>query len=394
MALVAAAVILFQQPLRYVLDFAQDIEARYHLDLIPALLLLVAVFVIHQYRKRDQARGEALAAATEAAQARQRSEDLERLMSLGRSLADALDRSTLQQVLWRHLPTFVLDRPVWVMVPSDEDWDVFIKGESSDGVSDDTLSRLAAQAVAGSTPVGATAAPDTGEHAMFPMSAAGTTVGVLIVGNAGARTPLTADERTVVGAAAALIAIAVKNVQLFAQTKELSLRDALTGCFNHAHALETLEGELRRSRRSQGPLSILMFDIDHFKTVNDEFGHLRGDELLREVAARLQGMVRSTDVRCRFGGDEFLVILTDTPVLGAQQVAETIRLEMAKIVVSAGDRQVGVTISAGVAAALPAEMDPKALIGRADEALYRAKRGGRDRFCVAFPPAGTSAMTA
>ena len=130
------------------------------------------------------------------------------------------------------------------------------------------------------------------------------------------------------------------------------------------------------------------------KDVNDQLGHLHGDELLREVSARLHAITRSTDVRCRFGGDEFLVILTDTPVLGAQQVAETVRQEMAKIVVSAGDRRVAVTVSAGVAAALPGEMDPKALIGRADEALYRAKRGGRDRFCVAFPPAGTSAMTA
>ena len=126
-----------------------------------------------------------------------------------------------------------------------------------------------------------------------------------------------------------------------------------------------------------------MFDIDHFKMINDELGHLRGDDLLRAVGAQLTRVLRSTDVRCRYGGDEFLVILPDTPTLGAQQVAECLRREIATLAMVAGDRRIAVTASLGVAAAAMDDLGVTALIERADEALYRAKRAGRNRFCVA-----------
>ena len=133
------------------------------------------------------------------------------------------------------------------------------------------------------------------------------------------------------------------------------------------------------------PLSILMFDIDHFKSINDQLGHLRGDDLLRAVGAQLTRVFRATDVRCRYGGDEFLVILLGTPLLGAQQAAENLRREIQTLAMVAGDRTVPVTASIGVASAASAEMDVTALIERADEALYQAKRSGRNRFCVAGP---------
>jgi diguanylate cyclase (GGDEF)-like protein len=178
-------------------------------------------------------------------------------------------------------------------------------------------------------------------------------------------------------------------VQLFLETREHSLRDSLTSCFNRGHGLDTLDGELRRSRRSHLPLSILMFDIDHFKTFNDELGHLRGDDLLRAVGAQLTRVLRSTDVRCRYGGDEFLVILPDTPLIGAQQVAESVRREMATLAMVAGDRTIPVTVSIGVAAAGPNELGITSLIVRADEGLYQAKRLGRNRWSVAAAAAGT-----
>jgi diguanylate cyclase (GGDEF)-like protein len=137
--------------------------------------------------------------------------------------------------------------------------------------------------------------------------------------------------------------------------------------------------------------------------INDELGHLRGDDLLRAVGAQLIRVLRSTDVRCRYGGDEFLVILPDTPLLGAQQVAECLRREIATLAIVAGDRRFAVTASLGVAVAAMDDLGVTALIERADEALYRAKRAGRNRFCVAGdtrsaltsdpkilrPPAGT-----
>ncbi|MBI4484997.1 MAG: GGDEF domain-containing protein, partial [Acidobacteria bacterium] len=135
----------------------------------------------------------------------------------------------------------------------------------------------------------------------------------------------------------------------------------------------------------------LMFDIDHFKTINDELGHLRGDDLLRAVGAQLTRVLRSTDVRCRYGGDEFLIILPDTPLSGAQQAAESVRRKMATLAMVAGGKTIPVTVSIGVAEVGPAELGVAGLLGRADGALYQAKRDGRDRCCVAGAPAASVA---
>lgn len=386
-ALVAAAVILFQQPLRYVLDIAQEIESRYHLDLIPALLLLVVVFTFHEYRKRVQARADALAATADATLARTQSRTLQQLMTFSQTLANALDRSTLQQVLWKHLPAFGRDRTWWVLARTGDRWEVLLHDATANRRSVDQLEWLAARALrdgsAGERDSSADPGMNDPQDVCFPLHAAGSVVGVLGVSST---PPLTEQEHQAVAAAAALIAIGVKNMQLFAQTHELSLRDALTGCFNRGHGLASLDAELRRSRRTGAPLSILMFDVDHFKTVNDRLGHLRGDELLGAIGAQLERFTRSTDVRCRYGGDEFVVILPETPVLGAQQVAEGLRQEIAKIKIGPDDERVPISISIGVAAAVPGELDAKAFIHRTDEALYRAKSAGRNRLCVAIPP--------
>ena len=140
-----------------------------------------------------------------------------------------------------------------------------------------------------------------------------------------------------------------------------------------------LDREMQLATRRRQPLSVLMFDIDRFKTINDELGHLRGDDLLRAVGAQLTRVLRSTDVRCRYGGDEFLIILPDTPLLGAQQVAEGLRREIATLAMVAGDRTIPVTASFGVAAASHSDLGVTGLIERADDALYQAKRGGRNQ---------------
>jgi len=193
---------------------------------------------------------------------------------------------------------------------------------------------------------------------------------------------LTPDQRRSLGAAAALIAIAVRNVQLFLETREHSLRDNLTGCYNRGHGLEMLDLEMRRARRGRQPLSIIMFDIDHFKTINDELGHLRGDDVLRAVGAQLTRVLRSTDIRCRYGGDEFLIILPDTPLAGARHVAESLCREVATLAMVSGGRTIAVSASLGVATAAHADLGVTGLIERADGAMYQAKRLGRNRFCA------------
>ena len=207
------------------------------------------------------------------------------------------------------------------------------------------------------------------------------TVGVLGIHDGAT---ITSDQRKALGAATGLIAIAVRNVQLFLETREHSLRDSLTNCFNRGHGLETLDGELRRARRSRQPLSILMFDIDRFKTINDELGHLRGDDLLRAVGAQLTRVLRSTDVRCRYGGDEFLIILPDTPLIGAQQVAESVRREMATLAMVAGGKTIAVTVSVGVAAAGPAELGVTTL-DRAGGRRLVSGQAGREGSLQSWP---------
>jgi diguanylate cyclase (GGDEF)-like protein len=384
--LIAGTVVIFQRPFRFLWEVAWDLQERWHVDLLPALTIFAGVFIFHEARKRQQVKDEALAAAAEAGQARMRSAELERLMTLSQALANALDPATLEQALWRYLPGFAGEREFWMLTRRPDRWESFLQDTTATRTRPlEQLEAMADRALSPETlAAGRLAGIVEGDVLCFPMVAAGAAVGVLGIHDG---PTLPNDQRKALGVAAGLIAIAVRNVQLFLETREYSLRDGLTGCFNRGHGLETLDGELRRARRSRQPLSILMFDIDHFKTINDQLGHLRGDDLLRAVGAQLTRVLRSTDVRIRYGGDEFLVILPDTPLIGAQQVAESVRREMTTLAMVTDGKTVPVTVSIGVATAGPAELGATALVERADSALYQAKRAGRDRFSVAGAPA-------
>jgi diguanylate cyclase (GGDEF)-like protein len=378
--LIAGTIVVFQRPLRFVWDAAVEVQQRYNVDLLPALTIFIGVFIFHESRRRLQTKADAVIAAAEAAQARRRSAELERLMTFSQALANALDARSLQQALWRHLSAFAGEREFWLLTRKLDRWEIFLRDAGSK-TSVEVLESMADRALSPDTLTAARLEGIIDAQAVcFPMLAGGATVGVFGIEDGAT---LTSDERKALGAAAALIAIAVRNAQLFLETREHSLRDGLTSCFNRGHGIETLAGEMRRANRARQPLSIVMFDIDHFKTINDELGHLRGDDLLRAVGALLTQVLRSTDVRCRYGGDEFLVILPDTPLRGAEQVAESLRREIATLEMVAGDRRISVTASLGVTAALVTDLSVTTLIQRADEALYLAKRAGRNRFSVA-----------
>ena len=377
--LIIGTVVAFQQPLRWLFDLANEIEARYHIDLLPALTVLTVVFAFQQYHKRQHAKAVALASQAETAKAKTRTEELERLMTLSQTLADALDREALQQALLRVLPSFIAERDCSVLTRDEGRWELLLgDARVSRFHSIEFLERVATKAVAGH---GAEQTNGQGvvvdNTVCYLMTAGGAVTGVIVVGNL---PPLTPAERVAMGAAAALVAVATRNAQLLHVARQTGAMDHLTGCYSRAHGLELLERELRRARRSAQPLSIVMVDLDSLKSINDRAGHLTGDAVLARVGAQLQELLRSTDVRVRYGGDEFLVILPETPVLGAAQVAEFLRREIAE-----ANADTGITLSLGVAAALSGEMDPRTLIGRADEALYRAKRGGRNRYCLATP---------
>src|SRR5262249_8889448 len=185
------------------------------------------------------------------------------------------------------------------------------------------------------------------------------------------------------GAAVSLLAIAIRNVQLLTQTRESSVRDQLTGCFNRAYAIESLGSELQRSRRTGRPLSVMMFDVDQLKHINDDYGNLTGDAVLAAVAGQVTATLRASDIKCRWGGDEFLIILPDTPRSGAEHAGASLTREVSTVVVPMPSGSVSPTISIGVAVAANGEGDPLALVARADAALYKAKQAGRNRFVMA-----------
>jgi diguanylate cyclase (GGDEF)-like protein len=163
--------------------------------------------------------------------------------------------------------------------------------------------------------------------------------------------------------------------------REMAYRDDLTGLYNRRFYGETMEKELERVQRYKRGLSLLFFDIDLFKEINDGYGHLAGDNVLKSIARRIQKIVRSSDVAVRFGGDEFAVIMPETDKNGLQEFAERLRREIENMRVMLGEEFVQVTISIGAAAFAGGEssFDKTMMLETADQAIYLAKRAGRNQ---------------
>ncbi|MBI4559926.1 MAG: sensor domain-containing diguanylate cyclase [Candidatus Hydrogenedentes bacterium] len=160
----------------------------------------------------------------------------------------------------------------------------------------------------------------------------------------------------------------------------LATTDGLTGLYNHRYFCERLEGELARARRYGVPLSCLMLDMDNFKAINDTFGHMQGDQVLREAAERVRRTVRKSDVVARYGGEEFAVIMPQTGTAGARAQAERIREVMQMTAYEGLPPDFPVTVSVGVAVSDGSpDMDHEAMIWVADSALYEAKRQGKNQ---------------
>ena len=177
--------------------------------------------------------------------------------------------------------------------------------------------------------------------------------------------------------------------RLQAELREQAVRDGLTNLFNRRYLDETLERELARAKREGYPLSLVMIDIDHFKQLNDTYGHQAGDKVLRELAALLWGDIRAEDVPCRYGGEEFLVLLPRMPLDVAHERAEGWRRTFQAARVPFGEFHLEATISCGLAAYPEHARSPDELVRCCDEALYAAKHRGRNR-CVTYsahPPA-------
>jgi diguanylate cyclase (GGDEF)-like protein/PAS domain S-box-containing protein len=159
----------------------------------------------------------------------------------------------------------------------------------------------------------------------------------------------------------------------------LATTDELTGLYNRRHFMELLGDALRRAQRYRHPLSLVMLDIDHFKNVNDAYGHAAGDAVLRDIAAGLRGAIRGTDILGRLGGEEFAVALPDSDLAAARILAERLRETVKESPFPIGAAMVRVTVSIGGTCLRATHDTVDDLLQRADEALYRAKTAGRDR---------------
>jgi diguanylate cyclase (GGDEF)-like protein len=224
------------------------------------------------------------------------------------------------------------------------------------------------------------------------MMARGEALGVLHVQMTrnGATTKSAAAARTIANVAALAasiseyVALAVANQMLRGTLRNQAIRDPLTGLFNRRYAEETLEREIHRAARRQTSLGVIFLDVDHFKAFNDTYGHDAGDLVLQSLGVFLRAHIRIEDVACRYGGEEFLIIMSDVSLEIARQRAEILREGAKEVSLNHKGQPLGqVTLSLGVATFPKAGTTKETLLRAADAALYQAKTKGRNCVIVA-----------
>ncbi len=220
---------------------------------------------------------------------------------------------------------------------------------------------------------------DTVSSLCLPLAAQGTAIGLLHISVPAAQVS-DEDDLDIVGQIAEQLGLAIVNLQLRETLRTQSLRDPLTGLFNRRYLEENLARELQRCERRRLPLSVLMLDVDHFKRFNDTHGHAAGDALLAQVGRLIQAKVRSEDIACRYGGEEFTVVMPELDARGACERADQIRAAIEVATVLHLRQTLGpVTVSIGIATYPGDGMTPEVLQQLADATLYRAKAEGRNR---------------
>ncbi|RJK97845.1 GGDEF domain-containing protein [Vallicoccus soli] len=220
---------------------------------------------------------------------------------------------------------------------------------------------------------------------VVPLLRMGRVVGLLGLGSDGGAPRMDDAAETALQTLAAQAGIAVDNVLVHREAQRLSITDPLTGLWNFRYLSMNLAREIERASRFDRPLAVLMMDLDHFKSVNDTYGHARGDAVLRELAARLSEQIREVDTLARYGGEEFVLVLPETTLEGAGRLAERICAAVRREPFGGEDGEVPlpVTVSVGVAGFPDHGASAATLMRAADEALYVAKHEGRDRWMLA-----------
>lgn len=228
-----------------------------------------------------------------------------------------------------------------------------------------------------------------GPYLCVPMMAQGDMIGVLhlsLADSNGAHIPdeTMQDRERLLTGLSEHAELELANIRLRQTLRNLSIRDPLTSLFNRRYMEESFEREIHRAKRKNVPIGVLMLDLDHFKDYNDTFGHEAGDMLLRELGGILQQNIRASDIACRYGGEEFTVILPDGAIEAACRMGEQIRLAVRRLQLLYGGKLLGaVTVSVGAAIYPDNGLNARDVINAADEALYKAKAQGRDRLVMA-----------
>jgi len=257
----------------------------------------------------------------------------------------------------------------------------------------DELAGLATEAVHRGEAVVTGVVAGAGPAIAVPLEHERHVVGAIAVARAEGARPFDAAAVGAVKSLACHTGAAVANVRAHAETRRQSVTDPLTGAGNFRALSTTLAREVERATRFGRPLSVLMFDLDRFKQVNDTEGHAFGDAVLREFARRLQDCLREVDTVARYGGEEFAVVLPETDVCGASRVAERVVDAIRDSPFRSQGRTLAVTVSAGVAAFPDHGRTAAEVMRSADTALYAAKRAGRDRWCVAVSSGGDRSIS-
>jgi diguanylate cyclase (GGDEF)-like protein len=176
-------------------------------------------------------------------------------------------------------------------------------------------------------------------------------------------------------------ALTIENAKLFTKVEEMALRDTLTGLYNRRYFNQILDYELNRAKRYHQPLSLIFLDLDHFKEINDQFGHSVGDQFLKQIAQKLSGLFRTTDLVARYAGDEFIAILPATAADGAMILARRLQETLGNYQIMVRGKTLKVSVSVGVDTYEGTDgIGGVTFIDRADKAMYEAKAGGRN--CV------------
>ncbi len=304
-------------------------------------------------------------------------------------LVDALGYS--RAVTWLPDDEDVLQPVGWAGFDRDADLSGLRRGTAAGPVAD-AVDEDHPRVVARSDPRPVTLA-DTFEIdsalVLVPLVSGGRLLGLLTVEVAtrqGLTPHLHGRELRVLSTLATEATLALDNARLHGELRDLSVTDALTGVYNHRHFQQRLREELDRSTRQAAdgihhPVSLIIMDLDRFKRINDEFGHPSGDELLRSFARLIYRVLRSTDIVCRYGGEEFGIILPATAAGDAEAAAERLReaVERSRFVGASGEALDGVTASLGVATHSTGMPSRSELIRRTDEAVDAAKEAGRNR---------------